>query len=318
MSVGPNPQELARLHDFFQAICYWEPAVKSVVLIDDSVEPRGLDNQFVLPNAFSIHTIHHPRRGAGAGVWGALTEGILLGLDWIAVHEPQAAMVLKIDTDALVIGPFFAKAERFLEAHPLVGLIGLHDRHCSGEPRSFQPWDRAILNYSLPIGTRRIANGKRRLRWQLFNAFGQQRRIFRQARARGYHWGEHCLGGAYLLRAQTVRTLHAEGLLQHALFWRNSLVGEDVIVGAYVKASGWDMANFSGQNEIFGIAYVGLPATPEALEASGYSIVHSVKNDSLRSEEQIRSYFRDRRPAPRRDNLTRHEPAGFKTSTATA
>ena len=315
MSIGPGSQELIRLHDFFAGVFCWEPAVKSVVLIDDSVEPRGLSNQFVLPAGVSIHSVHHPRKGAGAGVWGALTEGVLLGLDWIAIHEPHAAMVLKVDTDALVIGPFHNKAAKFFEAHPSVGLIGLHDRHCSGERRSFQPWDRATLNYSLPVGTRRTATGGRRLRWQLFNAHGVQRRIFRQARARGYVWGEHCLGGAYLLRAKTVQTLHAQGFLRHASFWRDSLIGEDVIVGAYVKSSGWDMASYSRQHEIFGIAYIGLPALPENLEASGYSIIHSVKNDSHQSEEQIRSYFRNRRMVLQPNTIVHPERVELNTST---
>ncbi len=295
MSVGPGSQELTRLHDFFDGIFYWEPAVNSVVLIDDAVEPRGLANQFVLPAGVHIHSIHHPRKGQGAGVWGALTEGILLGLEWIALNEPHATMVLKIDTDALVIAPFAHQAATFFGARPQVGIIGLHDRHCSGQSRSFQPWDRAIFNHSLPVGIERTPGGSRRLRWQLFNRFGAQRRIFRQARSRGYRWGEHCLGGAYILRMQTVRILQARGLLRYASFWRHSLIGEDVIVGVYVKAVGWDLAGFAAQQEIFGIAHIGLPASPEALEAAGYGIIHSIKNDPLRSEDQIRDYFRGKR-----------------------
>ena len=269
--------------------------MQSVVFIDDALEARGLETAFDLPAGVAAHSILHPRRGMGSGVWGGLVEGVLLGLAWIALHEPDAAMVLKIDTDALVIGAFADRAASFLRLHPKVGLFGLCDRHCSGEPRSFWPWDRAMRNHSLPVGTRRTATGARRLRWQLFNAFGTQRRIISRARAHGYRWGEHCLGGAYLLRGQTVRDLQAQGLLRHARFWRDSAVGEDVVVGLYVKAAGWDLRGFAAPHEAFGIAYVGLPYPPEKLEALGYGIIHSVKNDSHRSEDEIRRYFRAKR-----------------------
>ena len=295
MSVGPGPTELERLRDFLPAIFHWEPAVRSVVFIDDALESRGLATAFDLPAGVVAHSFLHPRRGEGSGVWGGLVEGILLGLAWIALHEPDAALVLKIDTDALIIGPFADKASAFCRAHPKVGLIGLYDRHCSGEPRSFCPWDRAMLNHSLPIGTRRTPTGGRRLRWQVFNALGTQRRIISRARANGYRWGEHCLGGAYLLRGQTVRDLHAQGLLRHARFWRESAIGEDVVVGMYVRAAGWEMASFAAAREVFGIAYVGLPYALEELETLGYSIIHSVKNDARRSEDQIRRHFRAKR-----------------------
>ena len=298
MSVGPGPAELERLRDFLPAIFHWEPAVRSVVFIDDALESRGLATAFDLPSGVRAHSFLHPRRGAGSGVWGGLVEGILLGLEWIAVHEPDAALVLKIDTDALVIGPFADKASAFLRLHPRVGLLGLHDRQCAGGPRAFWPWDRAILNHALPVGTRRTPTGARRLRWQICNAFGTQRRIISRARANGYRWGEHCLGGAYLLRGQTVRDLHAQALLRHARFWRDSAIGEDVIVGLYVKAAGWDLRSFAAAHEVFGIAYVGLPFPPAELESLGYGVIHSVKNDARQSEEEIRRYFRARRVSP--------------------
>ncbi len=241
------------------------------------------------------YSIHHPRKGEGQGVWGGLAEGILLGLDRIATCEPDASMVLKIDTDALVIGPFADKADQFFSDHPNVGLIGLYDRHCSGEPRSFWPWNRAMLNYALPIGTARTPTGRRRLRWQMFNNFGRQRRILRRARANGYAWGEHCLGGAYLLRGNTVRDMQRHGLLSAPEFWRPSLVGEDVVVAAYAKAAGWDLAGHAATGEIFGIEYTGLPFLPEELNARQYSVIHSIKNHPQLSEAEIRDYFRTKR-----------------------
>ncbi len=296
MSVGPNAIELDRLRDFLDGVFFWEPSVKSLVFIDDALESRCLGERFDIPKGLQVHSIHHPRKGYGEGVWGGLAEGILLGLNWIASHESEAAMILKTDTDALVIAPFADRAETFFAAHPDIGLIGLYDRHCSGESRSFWPWNRAMLNHSLPVGTGRTAIGRRRLRWQMSNGFGKQRRILRRARANGYRWGEHCLGGAYLLRAQTVRDMQRRALLHEPEFWRPSLVGEDVIVAAYAKAAGWNLAGHAAEGQIFGIEYTGLPYPPEELEARGYSIIHSVKNHQQRSENAIREFFRSKRP----------------------
>ena len=152
-----------------------------------------------------------------------------------------------------------------------------------------------MLNYSLPIGTGRTRTGGRRLRWQIFNEFGKQRSILRRARANGYLWGEHCLGGAYLLRGEAVRDMQRKGLFSRPEFWRPSMVGEDVVVGAYVKAAGWNLAGHAAGGEIFGIEYTGLPYSPEELDARGYSIIHSIKNHPQCSEEEIRKFFRHKR-----------------------
>ena len=295
MSIGPSATELVRLRDFLESVFFWEPAVRSLVLIDDALEPRSLHERFSLPSGLRVHSIHHPRMGEGEGVWGGLAEGILLGLDWIATHEPAASMVLKIDTDALVIAPFADKASKFLREHPKAGLVGLYDRHCSGAPRSFWPWNRAMLNYSLPIGTRRTPAGGRRLRWQVFDGFGRQRQILRRARANGYAWGEHCLGGAYLLRGDAVRGMQRHGLFHDPDFWRPTAVGEDVVVAAYVKAAGWDLAGHAAAGETFGIEYTGLPLPPDELAVRGYSVIHSVKNDPHRSEDDLRDFYRAKR-----------------------
>lgn len=294
-SIGPGAVELDRLDDLVTSIARWEPLVRSFVFIDDALEPRFLERRFSSLPSLRVHSIHHPRKGNGQGVWGGLAEGILLGLDWLATHEPATSMVLKIDTDALVIAPFAEKAGTLFENHPRSRLIGLYDRHCTGAKRSFWPWNRAMLNYSLPIGTRRTPTGGRRLRWQIFNGFGRQRRILRRARASGYLWREHCLGGAYLLRGDTVRDMQKHDLLCHPDFWRPSMVGEDVVVAAYVKAAGWHLASHAAAGETFGIAYTGLPYPPEELVARGYSVIHSVKNYPAQSETKIREFFRAKR-----------------------
>lgn len=292
IGVGPSALEIDRMHDFFSALWHWEPQVKSVVLIDDALESRGLDRIFTMPKGVRVHTFLHPRKGVGVGVWGGLTEGIVLGLNWIAQHE-EADIVLKTDTDALVIGGFVDKATAFFEANPRVGLIGLYDRECSGAERRPRGWDRAMWKYSLPFAVHPRTPGlKHKVKLQMFGSAGAQRRILRRAHSQGYQWGEHCMGGGYILRFDAVKEMYANGFLDDAAVWRPTLVSEDVLIGAYTAACGWKISGFIETGEVFGMAHKGLPFSPEELVSRDYGIIHSVKNDPRISEEQIRTFFR--------------------------
>ena len=53
--------------------------------------------------------------------------------------------------------------------------------------------------------------------------------------------------------------------------------------------------NFVADGEVFGVRYKGLPYEPVILVERGYSVIHSVKNDSRMTEEEIREFFRARR-----------------------
>ena len=295
MSIGPSAQDVARLHDFLEALWHWEPTFNTVVLIDDALQTRNLERLVSVPPGVKVHSILHPRRGQGQGDRGGLAEGLLIGLDWIERHE-KSDWILKIDTDALVIAPFAAKARALLAAYPRAGMFGLYDFHCTGEVRSFAPWDGGMFRLTLPFGFPLEAGHKmRRLRCHLFGRAGEERRLLLRARRAGYRWGEHCLGAAYILRMDTLRDMRERGYLRHPEFWRLSRISDDPIMGAYVKAAGWDLADAAREGGVFGIAYIGLPLTHEELEARNYSIIHSIKNDPRCPEDQIRRYFQNKR-----------------------
>ena len=299
MGIGPGPQELDRLADFFDALWCWEPAAGSVVLIDDAPEPRVLEQLFFPPPGFRIHSIHHPRRGQGVGVWGALTEGILMGLDHIAEHEP-APMILKIDTDGHVIAPFAERAEAVFAAHPKVGMMGLHDTTCHGTPRPYDPWVVGMFNYSLPVAFRKSQPiWHRRLQIQLFGQSALVRKRIKAAQANGYTLGEHCVGGAYMLRLDAVKDLRGQGMLREPSFWRHTHMSEDVVVSLYMRAAGWQLLGQTAPGQLFGVQHKGIPFSPEEMLAKGYALTHAVKNDERYSEADIRAFFKAKRQPPR-------------------
>jgi hypothetical protein len=86
------------------------------------------------------------------------------------------------------------------------------------------------------------------------------------------------------------------GLLDQPLIWRDTALGEDVLIPMLTRAIGMNLLDHCFDGEVFGVRYKGLPDTPAQLIARGFSIIHSVKNDPNFSEGQIREYFRSARP----------------------
>ena len=91
-----------------------------------------------------------------------------------------------------------------------------------------------------------------------------------------------------------MRALQASGALDWRP-WVGPATGEDVIVSTLVFAAGFDAHDCVADGEVFGITHIVLPDTPESLLRRGFSIIHSIKNDRHATEEEIRSFFRQRR-----------------------
>jgi hypothetical protein len=96
--------------------------------------------------------------------------------------------------------------------------------------------------------------------------------------------GAHCLGGAYAVSRRYLERASLE-----VQPWLGTRLGEDVVVALLCLQAGLSMRSMTGLGEPFALAWRGLPAPPAQLRAEGYSIVHSVKLDTEREEEQLRA-----------------------------
>jgi hypothetical protein len=216
-----------------------------------------------------------------------MVAGTLGGLRAAMGHD----LIVKLDTDALVVGPFVDELNSAMQRSPRAGVFGSYDRVCNGAVRDFTVWRRPVRRLTRRVLLRRaspfveiVAPGDRRRRAGVLDA----------ARANGYVDGEHCLGGAYAVRGELVRELDARGWLD-ARPWRRTWLGEDIVLGLLARACGYTLEGLVGPGEPFAVARAGLPAPPEELLSSGHSIVHSLKNDAGRSEAEVREYFRTQR-----------------------
>lgn len=307
--VGPDKLELIRAADVLAAAAFWEPAVTSAVLIDDSLSPRSLDTSLrtVCPR-IRLCSLHHPRMGRGHGLWGGLTEGVLAGLTFIDERLTEQ-VVVRLDGDSMVIGPFArALAERFEEERS-VGLLGTVYRDPQGRPRAHDPWHAITRHYSQRWGRCRgyeTGNLPRRAFQTVIGPARQVRRTLGLAFAKGYVAGEHAQGGGYAVSRAALSEIVRLGLLQQPDAWRPFWVSEDVIVSVMARAAGFQLADFNGPGEVFGVQYRGLPYPPDVLVSRGYSIVHSLKHDRI-PEQELRLIFRDLREGAasrRRSSLT--------------
>jgi len=277
IAVGPDPKEIDRTADLIDSLGAFESGPWTLVMVDDAAEDRRLATQFKIPDDCQAVSVPHPRRDhsiqytRGKGICAAILEA----LSWIARSAADARFVLKLDTDALVIGPVAQKIASLLDANGDVGMLGAYDRTPAGEPRDF----------SLHATTMQ----------QIYQRPSPVQAHIRAALNNGYRFGEHCLGGAYAVSDELLKRMLAAGYLDDPSMWLTIDSPEDVMIGMYAKAVGLRHMNFVAPGEVFGVRYRGLPDEPGKLIERGYSVIHSVKNEPRMSEEKVRAFFRARR-----------------------
>jgi hypothetical protein len=288
MPVGHHPVEVERCRDTTASITAWEPAVRWIVLIDDAEEPRELVGA-TGSDGPEVIVLPPPVCAARAGTFDRITANVLAGMAWVA-ENTTANVVMKIDTDALVIAPFSDKIARALAEDGSIGLVGSYSRTCTGAARDFSPWVATLQRAGrwLQWGQHRphLAVGRR----------GLVRRIVHDARAAGYCWGEHALACAFAIPCDLILDWRDDALLDDVCLFLGSDLGDDPVLGLLVRRSGRRLANLVGRNEPFAVAWRGLPMPPPELLRGGYSVIHSVKNDAAWPEARVREFFASRRP----------------------
>ncbi len=293
VAVGPGELELDRLRDLADSIAHHDSQPLALVLIDDSPSPRQLDTLLALPPSMHAVSLHHPRHGAkvtftrGKGICSA----ILLALQWIQTNL-DAAIVLKLDTDSLVISPFRDRLTSLFQANPRLGMVGAYTQTPNGSMRDWSLHEPSIkelsnhFNWLKPIQSiQRNQDPTRRYIASLLHA----------ARANGYRPGEHCMGGGYALSGELLGRMARAGYLVDPSLWMSIDLPEDVMIGIHVRAVGLEFANSVNEGDVFGVRYLGLPDSPENLLVKRYAIIHAVKNDDRFDEASVRAFFKAHR-----------------------
>ena len=302
--VGPGGREVERLRDALDSLRAFERTDEThLILVDDSYVPRDLASEAKhwascevirtglwargepgLPHRIARRPGHpHP--------YSAMVAGTIDGLRAAAECEPE--FVLKLDTDALLIGPVAEKL-RAIFADERVGVVGAYTHWCNGVQRDWSGWAKRLRKLRRAISPIAIGPG-RALRYRSPRDAEAVRRLLRRAEANGYVLGAHCLGGAY---AVGPALLGRADLLDWQP-WVGTGLGEDVVVGLLGGAADVKVCGSVSSHGVFGIGFRNLPLPPARLIAQGYGIVHSVQDQEYGEESQIRLYFRQQRSVGR-------------------
>lgn len=295
LPVGPDLIEIDRVADLIESVRASERGRCWFVMVDDGIEDRKLTEKFEIPANWVSTSIPHPRRKfperavvatSGKGICSA----VLAALSNVATNAPEARFTLKLDTDALIIGPFVEKLATVVAAHADVGMIGAYDRTPNGDLRDTTFAAHIMRSLHKPAGfLRRVKNTIAR------NEFAIVSSHIAQAISNGYNYGDHCLGGAYACSAELLKRMKLQRYLEYPQLWLPIDSPEDVMLGMYSKAVGLRHFSYVGRNEVFGVRYKGLADTPQALLDRGFSVIHAVKNDKQFTELQIRQFFKEHR-----------------------
>lgn len=278
MPVGPGEE----IGDTLESVRAYADPCRAVVLVDDS----GRGPSGPTARAASIPGVHVVPAPAGAGgsrggLWVKIAAGYRHACERFAFD-----VVLRMDTDALLLGPGIEDAalRRFV-AEPGLGLLGGHRTGPDGARRDFAPAARILARETGPLGLRRP-----RLRALL-------RLLRAEARHHGYEAGEHALGGAFLHSAAAVRSLHGRGWLDLPALARSRL-GEDHIFALMTMAAGFRIGDFGRPGDPLALRWKGLPAHPDALLDGPALVTHSVRGYGDLDEAAVRERFRRARRSP--------------------
>jgi hypothetical protein len=220
-----------------------------------------------------------------------------MGLRWVQANT-DAAFLLKVDTDSLIIKPFRNRLCELFRTSPLLGMVGAYTRTPEDLERTWEYHGLTIrrmvrpgFDWRHPI--RSLAE------WRREPPPDAVVEPIRAAMRRGYDPGEHCLGGGYAVPRTMLDRMADAGYLADPQAWMDVDMAEDVMVGMFARAVGTELANHVKPGEVFGIRYQGLPAPPAELVERDYAVIHAVKNDPNYDEATIRAFFKARRSSDR-------------------
>ncbi|MEO8077049.1 MAG: glycosyltransferase, partial [Acidobacteriota bacterium] len=256
--VGPG-EVLDFVLDTVQSVTHYTGGPTKIIIADDSGKGTGA---WVQSKVDAVAVVKTPRnQGLHGGLYLTLSQAYLH-----ANRHYAFKVLLKLDSDALVIGPHPDQdAIRFFSEHPDVGIIGLVG-HGTAPDVDDHHWSKSRL--------REETHGRSFLRDPIRGI--SLRRLVRRATANGFRPGDYIYGGSYFMSAACVHKLAAANLLLRGELGR-SLLEEDHLFGILAKAAGLELADFCSGDLPSALEAKRLPCAPEELVARNKKVTHSVR-----------------------------------------
>ncbi len=269
------------LLDTIASVRHYTSARHKIILADDS--QIGIGNKLKeADNSLDVLDVK-----INLGKLSGLYRNLALAYRHALEHYHFRAL-LRMDDDALVIGPTPEKdAIAVFESQPEVGIAGRHitGRFSAGAydvHDNYWPRKQLIKDTCSWKMIRRL-----RVNWAL-------RKVFLKALDEGYEIGENIFGGVYFISRPCIQKLADAGYLPHPGL-RGVNLEEDHLFSLLARAAGLRLGDLSGTGQPFGVAWRGLPASPETLHHDGRKLIHSTRFWNGQKEDDIRAFFRTQR-----------------------
>jgi hypothetical protein len=277
LPVGPNDAEAA-LDTLASALHYLDES-RIIVVVDDS----GRHAEFAgRVRQLAPEIVVRPAPPRAPGGFGGLWVKIASGYQWL-LERYQPDVILRLDTDALIIGPGLEeRAVREFAENPQTGLLGAYRIDPTGQPRD---WSWAARRLNIETGPRGLRHPRRWRQLRLFTTLAGQH---------GYVDGEHVLGGGYIHSREAADDMFGRGWFSQTSF-STSKLGEDHLMGLLTVAAGYRIADFSRPDDPMAVKWRGLPCHPDELLANKKLVTHSVRSWGTLGEPEIRAIFRTAR-----------------------
>jgi hypothetical protein len=296
LCVSSDNREVNRLRDLMDSLLAFEPGLARFCLFVDDAPDRDLTQELELPATCACASIPNPRTGRGEGRIGGLATGVIAGLSYLHRYFNHVDFVLKLDTDSLIIGPFYSAIARVLA--PDVGLVGALGHTCR---RDNADYGREYSGASCFIEFLKAVRNRPHAHLNDLNlaaipGASEACTDIAEAMRNGFKYDEYCQGGGYVISPAMLNGMAGKGYFVNPTRWLYLPFGEDMVVGMYAWSLRLRIVDLSDIGQPFGVQGIGLPYDPEDLLRRGYSIIHSLKDDRY-SENGLREFFRNTRRA---------------------
>ena len=275
--VGPQ-SNISFVVDTINSVQHYIKTKHKIILIDNSQRQLGKDISQTYPDIDILTTQND--NGKMGGLYVNLSKAFKYALER---YEFNA--LLRLDDDALIIGENpEEEAIALFTAHNEVGMTGYYIKGRLSTDKYGNIHDNAYPRNTLMAGAFSWKFIRRPfINWQL-------RRLLLKGFSNGYELGENIQGGAYFLSKRCIeRLLEAKFLPIQRL--QSAILCEDHLFSLLTKVVGMELYDLSAADQPFGIAWQGLPASPEQLSKDGKKIIHSVRSWQQMKEDEIRDFF---------------------------
>lgn len=277
MPVGPQAP-VESIDDSVEAIVQNKESSTALLVSDDSAGKLNLAERYKELADVEVITLT-------PDLFHGKTQGPLfvkLGppFRW-ALRNTKAKIISKLDDDSILIRPGIEPfAREIFENDPKVGVAGSFrwgwKGPCRGLPKRRSTFESTVGFFVNP--PRAMA---------LFP-------YYIKALRKGWRPGEMVCGQASFYRRETMEDLDRIGVWDKEAL-ATCRMGEDQLHSMFACALGWKLADFPKDPNVLALHWKWLPDTCENIWEGGAMITHSVRDQELGTEEEIRAFFRDRR-----------------------